>query len=261
MPYKLRLSEDEVKKELARLGYTDVDEETVASMRKDLFKLIKADLRKLKQERQQREDSDTSHHTVEDVFTPRRSHRHKKPSHSPPDTSTPTTDQHHTQQGSMDLTSSLEVTSNSESGYSGEESTTSSCPYRRRPSRSQEKRPPDIQTITGKGSSDGGKWKRKSDDLVSQQPPLRTLDKTTGDTRPKREHEKKKKDDGKKPSKPAKCNRNNKDKDAIPAYPARPDPVNLYHYYKAHWDKFKVPGDDPRLKLRWAVRTKLFYAE
>ncbi|KAK4301699.1 hypothetical protein Pmani_026171 [Petrolisthes manimaculis] len=258
MPYKLRLSEDEVKKELARLGYTDVDEETVTSMRKDLFKLIKADLRKLKQERHQREDSASSHHTVGDVFTPRRSHRHKKHSHLPPsDTSSTST----TQQSSKDLTTSLEVTSNTESGYSGEESTTSSCSYRTRPSRTQEKRPPDIQTIRGKGSSDGDKWKRKSDGLISQQPSLQTLDKTTGDTRPKREHDKKKKDDNKKLSKPAKCNRNNKDKDTMPAYPSRPDPVNLYHYYKAHWDKFKVPGDDPRLKLRWAVRTKLFYAE
>lgn len=49
--------------------------------------------------------------------------------------------------------------------------------------------------------------------------------------------------------------------DELPAYPARPDPVNLYHFYKAHWDKYKVPGEDPRSKLRWAVRTKLFYAE
>ncbi|KAG7169715.1 putative Hydrolethalus syndrome protein 1 C-terminus-like, partial [Homarus americanus] len=44
-----------------------------------------------------------------------------------------------------------------------------------------------------------------------------------------------------------------RDKDGLPIYPSRPDPVNLYHFYKAHWDKFKVPGEDPRSKLRWAT--------
>ena len=36
----------------------------------------------------------------------------------------------------------------------------------------------------------------------------------------------------------------------------RRDPVQLHDYYKRHWSKLKLPGDDSQSTkdLRWAVR-------
>jgi hypothetical protein len=34
------------------------------------------------------------------------------------------------------------------------------------------------------------------------------------------------------------------------------DPVSLYQSYKKHWDKFTVPGADPRTDVRLRVRSK-----
>ncbi|XP_053639804.1 uncharacterized protein [Cherax quadricarinatus] len=48
MPYRLRVTVEEVREELALLGFRDVADETVESLRKDLLKLIKNDLRKVK---------------------------------------------------------------------------------------------------------------------------------------------------------------------------------------------------------------------
>ncbi|XP_071453240.1 centriolar and ciliogenesis-associated protein HYLS1 [Hetaerina americana] len=35
------------------------------------------------------------------------------------------------------------------------------------------------------------------------------------------------------------------------------DPVTLYHWYQEHWNKQKVPGEEPHKKLRWSVREKM----
>lgn len=37
------------------------------------------------------------------------------------------------------------------------------------------------------------------------------------------------------------------------------DPVSLYHYYCALWEKYKMrlPGENDRADLRWSVREKL----
>lgn len=35
------------------------------------------------------------------------------------------------------------------------------------------------------------------------------------------------------------------------------DPVALYHYYQSEWKKTKIPGQDSRDDLRWAVRARM----
>ena len=40
----------------------------------------------------------------------------------------------------------------------------------------------------------------------------------------------------------------------LPPESIRRDPVALYHYYKAFWDKQKAPGENPHMQLRWNVR-------
>lgn len=35
------------------------------------------------------------------------------------------------------------------------------------------------------------------------------------------------------------------------------DPVALYQKYQAEWKKRKLPGEDNRADLRWAIREKM----
>lgn len=42
-----------------------------------------------------------------------------------------------------------------------------------------------------------------------------------------------------------------------PVKTAKCDPVALYHYYKSEWQKQKIPGEDNRADLRWAIRAKM----
>ncbi|XP_066151886.1 centriolar and ciliogenesis-associated protein HYLS1 [Euwallacea fornicatus] len=35
------------------------------------------------------------------------------------------------------------------------------------------------------------------------------------------------------------------------------DPVALYHYYQSQWKRTKIPGQDSRDDLRWAIRTRM----
>lgn len=37
----------------------------------------------------------------------------------------------------------------------------------------------------------------------------------------------------------------------------RSDPVALYHHYQEQWKKQKIPGQDNRSDLRWAIREKM----
>ncbi|KAB7496514.1 hypothetical protein Anas_10371 [Armadillidium nasatum] len=55
MPYKLRITNEEVEHELKKLGFQDLTEEAIEVFRKDLLKLIKSDLRKLKKLKEENE--------------------------------------------------------------------------------------------------------------------------------------------------------------------------------------------------------------
>lgn len=235
MPYRLKVTEEEVRQELTKMGFTGLSDDTVAAMRKDLLKLIKSDLRKLRQERRDETYTDSSNNL----------------SPAAPDLTQPAPSKHlatsrkrHTKEtcySSLSASHSSEENDEStrESGYSEYEESTSCLSEAASISLGdvipQKQISAEIQTERVKEELKTKSLREKSKEVDSS-----TL------REPKMISKKK--------TKPV-------EKKGLPDYPSRPDPVRLYHYYKAHWDQYKVPGEDPRLKLRWAIRSKLFYAE
>ncbi|XP_063596074.1 uncharacterized protein LOC134772853 [Penaeus indicus] len=295
MPYKLRISEEEVRAELMKLGFTNLPDETVEVFRRDLLKLIKSDLRKLREDKQLLEGSREETVYLSPPVTLGR-HGLTREKTKRPEASTPllpgrpVSSTKPSSKGSKRLNADSTVSSASdedttvESGYSDFESESSRPSYsseevddssssiyliRRngqagpksqavdpsakqgafRPSQRQSKDSAedshrdsqesafDSHKVTEDSSVDSH---RGFKDSAVAAPKSLTKERQEAAVRPKK--------------KPVKAT------DSLPGYPKRPDPVNLYHFYKAHWDKFKTPGEDPRSKLRWEVRTKLFYS-
>ncbi|KAK8390302.1 hypothetical protein O3P69_010170 [Scylla paramamosain] len=246
MPYRLRVTQGEVRQELAKMGYKGLSDDTVAAMHKDLLKMIKSDLRKMKYERQ-----DAEHTDISDFHPPvtTKQHTHHKPPERSLQLSAPTPKKTHAKDRfysslSASYTSKDKDESTGESGYSDVESTitsglsevgsfsaTAEVPQKQTSTKVKPRRPKEAAT---KDPMENSKGPVSGTYVQTSAPGKRTAGKT------------KVKQVGKKD---------------LPQYPSKPDPVRLYHYYKAHWDQYKVPGEDPRLKLRWAVRSKLFFAE
>lgn len=38
---------------------------------------------------------------------------------------------------------------------------------------------------------------------------------------------------------------------------SKSDPVSLYQHYQKEWKKQKLPGEDKRYDLRWAIRERM----
>lgn len=295
MPYKLRISEEEVRAELMKLGFTNLPDETVEVFRRDLLKLIKSDLRKLRQDKQLLEGSREETTYLSPPVTLGK-HGHPREKTKRPEASTPLSPGRPVSSTRLSSKVSKHLNADSttscasdedttvESGYSDFESESSRPSYsseevddssssiyltRRNGqagARSQTVDPsarrgafPPLQRESKDSAEDSHRESQESafdshkvtedssvdshrgfKDSVIAAPKSLAKEKQEVAVRPK-----------KKPVKAA---------DSLPAYPRRPDPVNLYHFYKAHWDKFKTPGEDPRSKLRWEVRTKLFYS-
>ncbi|XP_071540409.1 uncharacterized protein Hyls1 isoform X1 [Panulirus ornatus] len=277
MSYHLRVTHEEVREELSRLGFTKVAEETVEILRKDLLKLIKSDLSKIKQKRKQVNDqsigdhraTSSKHHThikkipkLQEKFAPVLSGSHAVFMHKFSVRSLIGSSQ----------TSAKEDKSNEESGYSDFGSTTSSTfeSYNKRSECSSAlyisdyyaSKPelPEEETKTVSSKS-----KRQKQNI--KETPYREISLESGRVstssfkRPAAHQKPLGRSKVKQVVGRQKVTKVAKDKDTLPVYPSQPDPVTLYHYYKAHWEKFKVPGEDPRSKLRWAVRTRLFYSK
>ncbi|XP_042220902.1 uncharacterized protein LOC121865481 [Homarus americanus] len=273
MPYRLKVTVEEMREELAKLGFTEVATETIKDLQKDLLKLIKNDLRKIKQENQQPRisDQDTSYAELSAAPSKYQCQGPSRKLPRPPKTSTPvlTGRQMGLIQDSLprSVDSSTSQTEKNgdketeESGYSDFDSTASTT------------------TESHKEKSDfTSAWHSLADSAAEVELPNGKTMKSVTDSHkaPTKSgtdlHITSKRPIGDAPKEPSgsqvkqnlgrrKVSKMARDKDGLPIYPSRPDPVNLYHFYKAHWDKFKVPGEDPRSKLRWAVRTRLFYSK
>lgn len=247
MPYRLRVTEGEVRQELDRMGFKGLSDDTVAAMHKDLLKMIKSDLRKMKQERQAAEYEDIS-----DLQLPAtaKQDKHHEPSERRLHPSALTPKKTHAKErsyGSLSgsYTSEDKDESTGESGYSDVESTSATGMSEVDDSYSGAAEVPEKQT-SAKVKPKRPKEAATKDLIKSSKEPalgssVETIALGTKTARKTKLKQVEKKD--------------------LPQYPSKPDPVRLYHYYKAHWDRYKMPGEDPRLKLRWAVRSKLFYAE
>ncbi|XP_045115120.1 hydrolethalus syndrome protein 1 homolog isoform X2 [Portunus trituberculatus] len=245
MPYRLRVTQEEVRQELAKMGFKGLSDDTVAAMHKDLLKMIKSDLRKMKQ--------DAEHTGISDLPPLRTTSQHASftdpkanlPPHTSLQSSLPTLKKTHAKEQSYSslsasYTSKDKDESTGESGYSDVESTTS-------------------------GMSDVDSFS------AAAEVPQKQSNTEVKPRRPKKPSTKEQMKNSKEPVlgtahlQTIALNKKNIVKQVgkrdLPQYPSKPDPVRLYHYYKAHWDQYKMPGEDPHLKLRWAVRSKLFFAE
>ncbi|XP_064080502.1 uncharacterized protein LOC135197297 [Macrobrachium nipponense] len=282
MPYRLRISEDEVREELAKLGYTNVPDEMVMSFRKDLLKLIKNDLRKLKEERRLLENKEggASNNLV---HPPTLSGKlpHSDRTTRIPETSTPLSFILKDSGKHQIPRSILSDDGCIESGYSDRESTLSGSS---RVSRGDRDKTSDFGSLSDFPSKTGarslpnsaerelGKSRsRISKDKVEKKIPVLDEQEESASSSYDVSSWMKSKTDPPllkssitgKEKRPQGCVKNKtvpKGKKSLPSYPSRTDPVSLYHYYRAHWDKYKAPGEDPHSKLRWEVRTKLFYS-
>ncbi|XP_042877756.1 uncharacterized protein LOC122256862 isoform X2 [Penaeus japonicus] len=294
MPYKLRISEEEVRAELEKMGFTSIPDETVEVFRRDLLKLIKSDLRKLKQDKQLLEGSREETTYFSPPATIGR-HGHAREKAKRPEASTPLSPRRPASSSRLSSKDSKHLNTDRvlsvsdedtaiESGYSDFESESS------RPSYSSEEvddssssiylisrngqagarsQPVDPSAKRGAFPSSRRESKDSAEDSHrGSQESAFDSHKVTEDSSvdshrgfkdsavaPSRSIAKEKQEVAVRPKKKVV-----KAADSLPGYPSRPDPVNLYHFYKAHWDKFKTPGEDPRSKLRWEVRTKLFYS-
>ncbi|XP_045605094.1 centriolar and ciliogenesis-associated protein HYLS1 [Procambarus clarkii] len=287
MPYRLRVTEEEVREELTKLGFEDVSDENVERLRKDLLKLIKNDLRKVKQQRcQSRDLHDSVSHDETPAIPSKLNIRMPLPDTStpiPPEQQMPSTWKSSVRPFGSSLSQSRNNANEDaeESGYSDFDSRASatSVSEREKSDSSSAMYSPSDSTTGARMS----KEKIKSYSGLLQKNKIenrgRTFRHTHVDThrmptgpvvdsqvtlqRPTDDQSRGQSNGNKvnQDLRKQKVAGMAKHKDGLPEYPSRPDPVTLYHFYKAHWDKFKAPGEDPRSKLRWSVRTKLFYSK
>ncbi|KAL7636840.1 UNVERIFIED_CONTAM: hypothetical protein RMT77_012598 [Armadillidium vulgare] len=210
MPYKLRITNEEVEHELKKLGFQDLTQEAIEVFRKDLLKLIKSDLRKLKKLKEENECE-----TEEGVYLGMEKVERELRF---PTTSTPSVVLE--QEMEKEKVRKDDIVTSEYETYSSEKSEATSRQASSLSSESSDK------------VADENLRKQREKEKPTMSVAVRKKDK------------------------PQKV----KQKPELPSYPEKPDPVNLYHFYKAHWDKFKVPGEDPRSALRWDIRSKLFYS-
>ncbi|KAK7068918.1 hypothetical protein SK128_028614 [Halocaridina rubra] len=244
MPYHLRITENEVRAELEQMGFTNVPDDMVESFRKDLLKMIKSDLKKLKKDRekgQSREDSSFLSNGPQPV---RRSDIF-------PETSTPllvgpTTSVSKKLPGAWH--------SEGESGYSDKESVPSHSSY------DAEEEESDLTSDNVKKPPNANVCERDTHSTALSKQATKVVEVKERDKLATNGTVQKPSSSKEKDKTSTLKRRIFKPKKTLPSYPSRNDPVSLYHYYRAHWDKHKVPGEDPRSKLRWEVRTKLFYS-
>ncbi|XP_066964410.1 centriolar and ciliogenesis-associated protein HYLS1-like [Macrobrachium rosenbergii] len=281
MPYRLRISEDEVREELAKLGYTDVPDEMVMSFRKDLLKLIKNDLRKLKEERRLLENKEGGASSL--VHPPSISGPLPRSDRTTriPETSTPLSFRLKDSSRQQIPRSVLSDDGHVESGYSDRESTISGSS---RVSQGERDKTSDFGSLSDVASKAGfrsqpnsaerdleksrsriskDKVEKKIPVLVDQEKSASSSYDVASWTKSKTDPPLLKSSITGREKRAQGCVKNKtvpKAKKSLPSYPSRTDPVSLYHYYRAHWDKHKAPGEDPHSKLRWEVRTKLFYS-
>ncbi|XP_068238036.1 centriolar and ciliogenesis-associated protein HYLS1 [Palaemon carinicauda] len=278
MPYRLRISEDEVREELAKMGYTNVPDDMVMSFRKDLLKLIKSDLKKLKEERKFEKDNEAGNITHPSISgklpcTDRTSRM--------PETSTPLSfslKDRRTRRISRSVLSDDDCV---ESGYSERETTVSSSSHTSREDRDKTS---DFGSLSDVSSKTGSRLRPKTAEKEIEKSRFRTpknkVEKrntvedqrdtsasssynTVSEMKSKTEPPVLRSSITGREKRGQGCMKNKtipNGKKSLPSYPSRTDPVSLYHYYRAHWDKYKAPGEDPHSKLRWDIRTKLFYS-
>ncbi|XP_076042665.1 uncharacterized protein LOC143026339 isoform X2 [Oratosquilla oratoria] len=110
MPYKLKISEDEVREELTRLGFADISDDVVRTFRKDLLRLIKQDLKAFKAQQESGEEKS---------FSSSKSETTSSFSDSSPDTQKPSKEK-------LKIPKKYRTwVSSEESGYSDQDSSTS----------------------------------------------------------------------------------------------------------------------------------------
>ncbi|KAF2362721.1 Hydrolethalus syndrome protein 1 C-terminal domain [Trinorchestia longiramus] len=279
MPYRLRISEEEVRDELRHLGYGEVPPHIVASFRKDLLKCIKNDIKKLKEHRNASTEQSSSSSIPYSSSSSQSMSSGQYTSVSKHYASA--SDQHSTSshkfQTDSDQYSSSFYSSQAESDQSVSSFTRRSCSQPsltssqltdlsltsslQRPTKHYQRRGAD----EGDDGDDGESgYSDGSDDMSESAPSSRTAASSTSSSGVSssggRERERAAgssggltlQDSGSVRAKRA---------PSLPPYPSRTDPVSLYHYYKAHWDQRPAPGDDPRMALRWKIRADLFYSK
>lgn len=265
MPYRLRITDSEVRTELSKLGYNNVSQEQVEEFRKDLLRLIKRDLKKLKEQKKAEDTESTedpshyfdhppplrtsSRHDTKGLHGTREHGRERHREVRSPHISGRDLPHYEKSKDRRPKTGGYVSYSSSEIEESGYSEVSDSDDSRRTPSQLSCISHGSLESHGETDSLNGVQDINK--DIISQGARPREISAT------KTIHPSKTITQGK--AKRQQTNQGSK-KGLIPSYPHKPDPVNLYHYYKQIWNKFPVPGEDPHAALRWETRTKLFYS-